>query len=436
MIVCAESWNLECCEYYNISGYDMYYNNSNINKSDGVVVYIKSNINQQTKIIEIERLKIINTIIKLNNNSSLEISAMYRSHDLHSAEFVLNVKKYLKLKRNVKNHLIIGDYNINILQNSNISQDFLNNFLENGYFPGFLNTTRPYDLANDSGTCIDNIFIKDSTISTQAFKLNIPWPDHFPLFVNINKTFVNREINKKDTDHRINYNKLTKAAKDFNWFQYQIDDPNEAINKLIEGIQKCVEKSKFEIKRNKNKPRNEWITKAILKSCRKKEKLYKKLKKDPRNEILRNEYKNYIKVFKKVCKDAKIKHDKKLIENNSGNKRQLWSIINSKLGRKKKIDNEINEIKDKNKTLVKDRAEIVNIMNKHYCSIGQEMSNNIQIEDNEKCDLPEMNEKTIFIKPTNSNEIKKIIDSLKVKNGGIDKINTKTLQEISSYLAV
>ena len=41
VIVCAETGNLEHYQYYKLNGYNTYYNHSNINKSDGVVVYIK-----------------------------------------------------------------------------------------------------------------------------------------------------------------------------------------------------------------------------------------------------------------------------------------------------------------------------------------------------------------------------------------------------------
>ena len=96
---------------------------------------------------------------------------MYRSRDLHNIELILNVNQYLQLKRNVKNHLIIGDFNVNIMLQNNISQNFLYDFLENGFYPGFTNTTGPYNITTDSGTCIDNIFIKTSSINAKTFKL-------------------------------------------------------------------------------------------------------------------------------------------------------------------------------------------------------------------------------------------------------------------------
>ena len=83
-----------------------------------------------------------------------------------------------------------------MLQN-NISQNFLYNFLENGFYLGFTNTTRPYNITTDSGTCIDNIFIKTSSINAKTFKLMKLITDHYPLFIDIKKPLVNTDTEKR-----------------------------------------------------------------------------------------------------------------------------------------------------------------------------------------------------------------------------------------------
>jgi len=247
VIVCTESGNLEHYQYFTLSGYNIYYNHSHINKSDGVVVYVKKDVKQTTTVIEMGRLKILNTIINLKNNSNLQVSSMYRSHGLHDTEFILKVNQYLQQKRNVKNHLIIGDFNIDIKIQNTISQSFLNNFLENGFYPGFTDTTRPYNITTESGTCIDNIFIKTTTINTSTFKLLTLITDHYPLFINIRKPLVNIDTEKKKSNYSLNYKKLAIIASQTYWIEYkQIDDPNEAIDFVIDRITQCQEKAKKE----------------------------------------------------------------------------------------------------------------------------------------------------------------------------------------------
>lgn len=70
IIICVESWNLDYSNYFVLQGYKMFYNNSRINKSDGVVVYIEDSIEENTEIIEIGKLKILNSC---NKNRQYEV---------------------------------------------------------------------------------------------------------------------------------------------------------------------------------------------------------------------------------------------------------------------------------------------------------------------------------------------------------------------------
>ena len=54
----------------------------------------------------------------------------------------------------------MGNFNIGIINQDTLNQEFLRILLKHGYCPGFSNTTRPSDKTSNTGTCIDNIFIK------------------------------------------------------------------------------------------------------------------------------------------------------------------------------------------------------------------------------------------------------------------------------------
>ena len=77
----------------------------------------------------------------------------------------------------------MGDFNFDITNQDTLNQEFLHILLEHGYCPGFSNTTRPSDKISNTGTCIDNIFIKLDKIAYRTFTLRIPLTDHFPLFM-------------------------------------------------------------------------------------------------------------------------------------------------------------------------------------------------------------------------------------------------------------
>lgn len=253
----------------------MYYNNSTINRSDGVVVYIQNDINEMTTIYEFGKLKILNIQLNLINNQNLTLSAVYRSHDLPCLEFILNLNNYLNKMKNFKSHIVVGDFNINIINDNDISQEFINNFLEKGFYPGFKSITRPSD-TGDGGTCIDNIFIKTNSLTNKTFKLEVPFADHYPIFISLNKL---KESARKNAKIYYNYKKLENVAKHKNWLIIEsMQDPNEAIDHLINEIKDCIARSKNIPKKNKcdGKPRSDWISKAVIVSCDKKEQLYNK----------------------------------------------------------------------------------------------------------------------------------------------------------------
>ena len=55
----------------------MYYNNSNINQNDGLVIYISDYITETTEVIEIINSKVINSKIAIENNREILLSALY-----------------------------------------------------------------------------------------------------------------------------------------------------------------------------------------------------------------------------------------------------------------------------------------------------------------------------------------------------------------------
>ena len=439
IIVCAESWVVEQQHLYHLMGYKIYYNTSAINKSDGVVVYISDKVIEKTEITAIGRLKIINSTIHLNNNSKLEVSALYKSHDLNNLEFIHNLKNYLQIKKNVKNHIILGDYNINILEYNVVSQEFLEGFLEKGFLPGFKSTTRPFNITTSEGTCIDNIFIKATNIKAKTFKLEDPFTDHYPLFVDISKQIKEKRIEDKKPEYFYNYKKLYINAKQVDWKVSQLtQDPNTSINNLIAKIKMCVEKAKSKkCIKNKTKkiPRKGWITESIINSCIKKETLYKQLKRNPNNDQLKTYYKQYIKTLDKCIKTAKIKYEKNYIEINSNNPKQLWTIINSKVNKNKESKHVINEIESNTKEIIKDPREIANKLNLYYARLGQEMNSKIRATRSTANKLPRKCNESIFIKPTDKYEVQRIIDELKLKNGGVDNINAKTLKVLKPLIS-
>ena len=140
-------------------------------------------------------------------------------------------------------------------------------------------------------------------------------------------------------------------------------------------------------------------------------------------------------MLEKVIKVAKSRHESDLIRKNSNNSRKLWKYINTKLGKKPKQNNEVNYICDNNQK-ISNPSEIAKKMNTYFCEIGIKLCENIKTPKNTSLKLPPNHLKTIFIKPTDCLEVNNIINELKDKNGGVDKINSKTLKIIKNNIII
>ena len=146
-----------------------------------------------------------------------------------------------------------------------------------------------------------------------------------------------RTIENLHTIKRINFNKLKEDASTINWSELsQINDPNIALNNLIDKIKICLSKDEYTKKPNKTNimnPRKDWVTKAIVISSKTKEKLYKIWKKDPNNNEKRDEYKKFMNILKDIVNKAKESYYKKLIESSMNNIKSMWNVINQKIGK-------------------------------------------------------------------------------------------------------
>lgn len=121
----------------------------------------------------------------MSNEKTFEVTSVYRSHKIPKIEFLSSLKKLIDMKKGLKNHLIVGDFNINLMEDDVFSQVLLETVTGGGYIPGFYEVTRPSTKNINKGTCIDNVFIKAENIEVKTFTLQNSISDHYTLFCKI-----------------------------------------------------------------------------------------------------------------------------------------------------------------------------------------------------------------------------------------------------------
>jgi len=182
----------------------------------------------------------------------------------------------------------MGEFNLDLLQcNHHVqTQEFIDSLFSHAFFPLISNSTR---LTSYSATLIDNIFTNN--LSQNVFNdivLN-DLSDHLPVFTTYfdNETQTRRREKKipSRTINVINLEKFNKILSNTNWSLFiNEDDPNKDYNNFISEFSRIYEVC-FPLKIIKGKQMNKsytpWLSRGLLKSINKKNRLYKKLVRSP-----------------------------------------------------------------------------------------------------------------------------------------------------------
>ena len=116
-----------------------------------------------------------------------------------------------------------------------------------------------------------------------------------------------------------------------------------------------------------------WLTPGIIKSINTKNKLFRSCYKKNKPALV-GQYKAYLKILKKVLKQAKQSHYYDEILSQKNNFQKQWQIINEILCRKKKINSSIREIIDDiSGQKLKENEAICNSLNQFFTKIGVSM---------------------------------------------------------------
>ena len=235
--------------------------------------------------------------IKISNTKSKNIifNTIYRppNGDMKQRESYFK-DVYSKNGKNVKNTVPAGDLNINFLNfetHKNV-QDFLNFMLRYNMIPL---TNKPMRVTKHSANVIDHIITNSVTghndFKSAIIKTNLS--DHFPVVFAIKTYETTQRPVVKSTYKRSycekNIDKFKNILHNRNWDDTKkIEDPNKAykyfLNIFIDIYDKAIPKSEVKVKFKSDQ--SPWITKAIVRSSKKKQRLYEKFLKNrtPKNE--------------------------------------------------------------------------------------------------------------------------------------------------------
>lgn len=394
------------------------------NKHGGSAIYAKSGIKFREK-REATNMSVIGQIecsvgeFEINKTKFI-IMSIYRPPNGNVDIFLTKMEEILIHVVCEKSILIVaGDFNIDILSESDIKHNLISLFDSFNVFPTINQHTR---ITNKTKSCIDNIYTNYNNISNAQI-LHSSISDHTAQKVRIH---INRVENRKFILKR---NFGNEQKKDFlarltteSWDAvYDIDQSNvnDSWNKFMEIFSKHFNAS-FPIKKvytnNRNKSMPSALTDPEINECKNQlDILYVASSVDDR---YKEQYRVIKKKYNKLLGDFKANQFQVRLEHSDNKSKCVWSIVNEIKGQ-----NNLN----RDTKLEGDPETISNDFNNYLINIAPQLT--AQLKDFPYIHDIRENDKSMFVKPVSKKEIIDIVSNLKNKmSSGDDGVPTAIIK--------
>ena len=370
---------------------------------------------------------------KLHLEKNIIIGVLYRPPGNDIRTFNEKLESILqKIRRENKVSYILGDFNINLLNNDyhQPTGEFFDLMSSNSFLPLI---TRPTRVTANSATLIDNIFTNHFDCSLQSsegiFVTDIT--DHYPVF------HINHQIFASETEiymERRLYNQRNKQAflqvlQETDWSDiFSIPGTQSCFNtfhgKLVSLLNKSFPKVRIKKRYNNRKP---WLSDALRNSIKLKNKLYYKYRKisSVYNETC---YKSYKQILQKTLIAAEKQYYHELVTRNKDNMKKSWGIIKDIINKNK---NPVHRTKFKlsNGSVTTDKMSVSEHFNDFFINIGPNLAKSIpHVKRMPMSYLGDALQETIFLEPVTCEEINSIVSNLKNNATGSDDISAVYLK--------
>lgn len=435
-IILSETWDLPDVSILQIGGYHLLYNCGDINQNDGLVVYIRDDLDYAFEIIHLGSVKVLQVTVKFYNKEII-VTGIYKPPSVSSADFNENMSKYLSnCPRNKDLHILAGDVNINILDSDEISEEYLNILNTEGFVSTINNYTR---IQNESRSCIDHIFLQDkkgsvSTINPIILETDIT--DHsatilqllFEMQSDKNKTVsVSKDV--------LNYEKLNSSLASETWLEiYSENDVGLAVDKFLTKLEKYIGENTGLVKYKQTK-KSPWITNGLIKSISMKNKLYRSAKNNPTLDNMGN-YKRHRNLLNTLIRAAKKDYyQNQILSGNDRSSKKIWECVN-KICKKGGTQN-VHQIRTQAGIVLSQERTIADTFLNYFTNIGKTLADQIAhcCADGSPALAEKKNCKSIYIELTDENEVMKYMLGLKDRRTpGVDKLKSETIKQISRFI--
>lgn len=439
LVVCESRLTNNITDFFDLQGYSSHHTTRH-DGYGGISIYVKENLSHQvyTNISTIERVHI--SRIKLGYRG-INIFCVYRAPRSDMRAFLDLLDESIEKFSNI---IVCGDMNINLLENEHAPNHQKYRDIISGNGCSFINKietqhfTFPINNGPGAPGSILDHFLTDMT-EEQYFLKNVPSiGDHHCLILYM-KTDKNIQIREQRTlEHKHNHRITIELLK------YLSKAANDSLTKIHQEFQKIININ-TSTKVISDKTSFPWIDEEILRMMKIRDALYaqslalhltplQRFDKRERFKMMRNRVTNMIRKKRNTFINESIQEA-------MANPTKMWQAM--KLIFDKKKSGSRKDLPEKMLNAqgleVDDEKQILNTLNEHFASVGKKL-NDEQFRNKggrTRCHTQESQiETSIYLHPTNENELYHIISSLKNDAAaGLDKISTRNLKSVIHQLS-
>ena len=424
IIVLTECWLSKQYDVPLIPGYNMYKSTIHYNQNDGVVVYVKNDINVSVE--EPEMQECSSLLIKIGTDFA--ILALYRPPSFRNINiFTDSLNNALQNLSSFKNIIMIGDINVNILPGNADAhaQEYLNLCAYHGLLPA--HTLPTYQ----SGSCLDHIMIQ-SNFPSLALIINSAITDHNAALLTLNCKLP--KCNTR-TNSKLNVNKLEQDLRNIDFDPvFNSADPQFSMLYVIESVQRAIQNNTVTyLLNNKNYNIKPWITPGLIRCMRHRDKLHMKAKSNPGNSILQISYRRYRNFCNDLLKKVKRNYDKMAFEKAGTSSKKIWKHIKNVTYSSKQNESSSGLLRAHSSQLTS-----ANMANNFFANVGKCLADKVRNRSQDLSNVPitcNASLTSFALLDTDETEVERIIMSLKDDCAvGWDNISNKIIKQFRHIL--
>ena len=312
-------------------GYRSYHSVRTGRRSGGVSVYVKNEIKSEFfadfSFVN-DNIEICSVKLDLGGLQII-VLGIYRPHSGTVENFSQSIAGVLSsVNSDRKSCLIMGDFNINLFNETTEIEDFKNQMSSQHLYQCITLLTR---LSDSSSSLIDHIWF-NSFMNFRCGVISVNITDHLPSYILLDTNIVTNPNEKIKITFRLNTeenrSKFNSAIQKFNWSSLRTDDLNNYVMNFQQSLNAvycdCFPlKVKYISSKQIVKP---WINSHIRKLIKAKASYFELYRLGIVTKLENNRYKNKVKT---IIDKYKIDYYHRKFDERNNNIRGTWNLIKS-----------------------------------------------------------------------------------------------------------